>query len=226
MKKASNLLWGIILVAVGVILAMNALGFASIDIFFDGWWTLFIIVPCAIGLFTDYDKTGHLIGICIGVFLLLCCQDILNFRMFWKLLFPAIIVIVGVKLILGSMLGNRGEQVFKQIQENGSVRSGAATFSSTTFDYTGEVFEGARLDAVFGGIKCDLRGAIINGDCVINASTVFGGIDIYVPEGLNVKVSSNSIFGGVSGKEQRNSPSNQHTLYLNATCLFGGVEVK
>ena len=80
MKKASNLLWGIILVAVGVILAMNALGFASIDIFFDGWWTLFIIVPCAIGLFTDYDKTGHLIGICIGVFLLLCCQDILNFR--------------------------------------------------------------------------------------------------------------------------------------------------
>ena len=226
MKKASSLLWGIILVAVGVILAMNALGFASIDIFFDGWWTLFIIVPCAIGLFTDYDKTGHLIGICIGVFLLLCCQDILNFRMFWKLLFPAIIVIVGVKLILGSMFGNRGEQVFKQIQENGSVRSGAATFSSTTFDYTGEVFEGARLDAVFGGIKCDLRGAIINGDCVINASTVFGGIDIYVPEGLNVKVSSNSIFGGVSGKERRNDPANQHTLYLNATCLFGGVELK
>ena len=181
---------------------------------------------CAIGLFTDYDKTGHLIGICIGVFLLLCCQDILNFRMFWKLLFPAIIVIVGVKLILGSMLGNRGEQVFKQIQENGSVKSGAATFSSATFDYTGEVFEGARLDAVFGGIKCDLRGAIINGDCVINASTVFGGIDIYVPEGLNVKVSSNSIFGGVSGKERRNDPANQHTLYLNATCLFGGVEVK
>ena len=226
MKKASNPLWGIILVAVGVILAMNALGFASIDIFFDGWWTLFIIVPCTIGLFTDYDKSGHLIGICIGVFLLLCCQDILNFRMFWKLLFPAVIVIVGVKLIFGSMFGNRGEQAFRQMQENGSVRHGAATFSGATFDYTGEVFEGARLDAVFGGIKCDLRGAIINGDCVINASAIFGGIDIYVPDGLNVKVSSNSVFGGVSGRERGNDPANQHTLYLNATCLFGGVELK
>ena len=226
MKKASNLLWGIILVAVGVILAMNALGFASIDIFFDGWWTLFIIVPCTIGLFTDYDKSGHLIGICIGVFLLLCCQDILNFRMFWKLLFPAVIVIVGVKLIFGSMFGNRGEQAFRQMQENGSVRNGAATLSDATFDYTGEVFEGARLDAVFGGIKCDLRGAIINGDCVINASAIFGGIDIYVPDGLNVKVSSNSVFGGVSGRERGNDPANQHTLYLNATCLFGGVELK
>ena len=226
MKKVSNLLWGIILVAVGVILALNALGIASIDIFFDGWWTLFIIVPCTIGLFTDYDKSGHLIGICIGVFLLLCCQDILNFRMFWKLLVPAIIEIVGVKLIFGSVFSNRGEQAFRQMQENGSVRSGAATFSGATFDYTGEVFEGARLDAVFGGIKCDLRGAIINGDCVINASAIFGGIDIYVPEGLNVKVNSNSVFGGVSGRERGNDPANQHTLYLNATCLFGGVELK
>ena len=227
MKKVSGILWGIVLVAVGVILTLNAFGVANVDIFFDGWWTLFIIVPCVIGLFTDYDKSGHLIGICIGVFLLLCCQDVLNFDMFWKLLVPAIIVIIGVKMILGSIFDNRGEQVFKQIKENNTtVRSGAATFSGATFDYTGEVFEGARLDAVFGGIKCDLRGAIINGDCVINASTVFGGIDIYVPEGLNVKVSSNSIFGGVSGKERRNDPANQHTLYLNATCLFGGVEVK
>ena len=67
---------------------------------------------------------------------------------------------------------------------------------------------------------------MINGDCVINASAVFGGIDIYVPGGMNVKVNSTSIFGGVSGKERRNDPANQHTLYLNATCLFGGVEIK
>ena len=226
MKKVSGILWGIVLVAVGVILTLNAFGVANVDIFFDGWWTLFIIVPCVIGLFTDYDKSGHLIGICSGVFLLLCCQDGLNFDMFWKLLAPAIIVIIGVKMILGSIFDNRGEQVFKQIKENNTtVRSGAATFSGATFDYTGEIFEGAKLDAVFGGIKCDLRGAVINGDCVINASAVFGGIDIYVPENLNVKVSSNSIFGGVSGKERRNNPSN-HTLYLNVTCLFGGVEVK
>ena len=227
MKKVSGILWGIVLVTVGVILAVNALGIASIDIFFDGWWTLFIIVPCAVGLFTGYDKGGHLIGLCVGVLLLLCCQGILDFGVLWKLLVPAIIVLIGAKMILRGVFGSRGEQVFQQMKEtDGAVRSGAATFSSATFDYTGEVFEGAQLDAVFGGIKCDLRGAVINGDCVINASTIFGGIDIYVPEGLNVKVSSNSIFGGVSGRERRNDPANQHTLYLNATCLFGGVELK
>ena len=142
MKKVSGILWGIVLVAVGVILTLNAFGVANVDIFFDGWWTLFIIVPCVIGLFTDYDKSGHLIGICIGVFLLLCCQDVLNFDMFWKLLVPAIIVIIGVKMILGSIFDNRGEQVFKQIKENNTtVRSGAATFSGATFDYTDEIIE-------------------------------------------------------------------------------------
>ena len=227
MKKASNLIWGVLLVAAGIILGLNAFGFTHIDLFFDGWWTLFIIVPCAIGLFNSYDKVGSLIGIGIGVVLLLCCQDILRFDMLWKLLFPAIIVIIGLKMILGNFWGGQGSQAFKQIENgSGTAKGGAATFSGTTLDYTGEVFEGATLDAVFGGLKCDLRGAIINGDCAINASAIFGGIDIYVPAGMNVKVRSNSFFGGVSGKEQRNSPSNQHTLYLNATCLFGGVEVK
>ena len=67
---------------------------------------------------------------------------------------------------------------------------------------------------------------MIDGDCVINATAVFGGIDIYVPDNVNVKIKSNSIFGGVSGKERRNQPEIQYTLYVNAICLFGGVKIR
>ncbi len=77
MKKASSVIWGILLIAAGVIFALNTLNIADIDIFFSGWWTLFIIAPCGVGLFTEREKTGNIIGIAIGVFLLLCCQDIL-----------------------------------------------------------------------------------------------------------------------------------------------------
>ena len=227
MKRISSVLWGVVLIAVGVVLALNAFEITSINLFFDGWWTLIIIVPSVIGLFTDYDKSGSIIGICIGVFLLLCCQGVPNFGMFWKLLIPMIVVVIGVKMILGNLSGDKGEQVFKRLKaENGEIRNGAAVFSGATMDYTGEVFEGAELEAVFGGMKCDLRNAVIQSDCVIHASAVFGGIDIYVPENVNVKVNSHSIFGGVSGKEHRNHPENSYTLYLNATCMFGGVEVK
>ena len=66
----------------------------------------------------------------------------------------------------------------------------------------------------------------MEGDCVIQASAVFGGIDILVPAGVNVKVSSNSIFGGVSNKTVSSRDGNAVTLYIKADCMFGGVDIK
>ncbi|MBQ3541987.1 MAG: hypothetical protein IJA45_02555 [Oscillospiraceae bacterium] len=225
MKKASRVLWGIVLIAAGVILALNVFNITDINIFFDGWWTLFIIVPCGIGLFTEREKTGNIIGVVIGVFLLLCCQDILSFSMLWKLLVPAVIVIVGVKMVLNGLFGNKVNEIMKQLKQEGKKpKAGCAIFSGCDMNYDGEVFEGAELTAVFGGVECDLRNAIIEKDCAIAVSAIFGGIDIFVPAGINVKVNSNSIFGGVSNKTavHQNAP----TVYISGTCMFGGVEIK
>ena len=55
-------------------------------------------------------------------------------------------------------------------------------------------------------------------------SAIFGGIDIFVPDNINVKVSSNCIFGGISNKTSvhKDAP----TIYISGTCMFGGVEIK
>ena len=103
-------------------------------------------------------------------------------------------------------------------------RSGCATFSGCDMNYDGEVFEGAELTAVFGGVKCDLRNAIIEKDCAIQVSAIFGGIDILVPDNINVKVSSNCIFGGISNKTSVHK--DVPTIYISGTCMFGGVEIK
>ena len=225
MKKLSNVLWGLVIVAIGVILGLKSFGM-NIDIFFDGWWTLFIIVPCTVSLFTDRDKTGNLIGIAIGVFLLLCCQDILSFALLWKLLVPAIIVIIGLKLIFGGLFGNRAHEMINTMKLNGNApRVGCATFSGCNMIFDGEPFEGAELTAVFGGVKCDLRGAVIDKDCAITVSAVFGGIDILVPPNVNVKTNVNGIFGGVSNKA-RNNKDNAVTIYVSGLCIFGGADIK
>ena len=41
-----------------------------------------------------------------------------------------------------------------------------------------------------------------------------------------MKVSSNSIFGGVSEKKHNPDNAGAVTLYINATCIFGGVDIK
>lgn len=215
------------LVAAGVLLGLNAFGITDIDIFFDGWWTLFIIVPCAVGLITDRDKFGSLIGICVGVFLLLCCRDVLDFSMVWKLLVPIIVVLIGLKLIIGGIVGDRSSEVFKRIRESGGTpKNGTAVFSGSDIGFSGEVFEGARLTAVFGGVDCDLRGAVIEKDCVIDAAAVFGGITVTVPEGLNVIIRPTTMFGGVSDDRANKVSSGGPTLYINATGIFGGVGIE
>ena len=227
MKKISKILWGVAFIVAGVIFALNAFGVTDIELFFDGWWTLFIIIPCLIGLFSDREKIGNIIGLAVGVFLLLCCQNVLDFDMLWKIAAPAIIVIIGVKLIFGAVFGDKAAKMLESSKQSGeNIKTGCATFSGQTLNFDAERFSGAELTAVFGGVKCDLRNAIIEKDCAINATAIFGGIDIYVPDYVNVKINSNSIFGGVSEKNHRPQNPNAVTVYINATCMFGGVDIK
>ena len=62
-----------------------------------------------------------------------------------------------------------------------------AIFSGNDRVYNEEVFSGSHLAAVFGGVDLDLRKAKFNKDTVIKAFCLFGGIDIKVPEDVQIK---------------------------------------
>lgn len=225
MKKTRNILWGIVFVVLGVIFGLNALEITDINIFFDGWWTLFIIVPCFINIFKEEDKTGDFIGLLIGVVLLLCSQDYLEFEMVWRLLIPAILVIIGLSFIFKDAINSKVKKEIKKLNKN-ETSEYCATFGSQKIDFDNEEFKGCTLSAVFGGVDCDLRDAVIKEDTVINACAIFGGIDIRIPKDVKVKVTSTPIFGGVSNNIKNPKDENMKTIYINATCVFGGVEIK
>ena len=226
MSKTGKIVWGVILIAVGLIFGLNALGLTDIHIFFDGWWTLFIIIPCAVGLFREQEKTGNLIGLTVGILLLLWRWGIVELSVVWKLIGPAIIVLIGAGVLSGALRGDRGNQVFnKMITDGKTPKVGCAAFSGCDMNFDGQVFEGADLTAVFGGIECDLRTALLENDCAIKVCAVFGGIDILVPEDVQVRISTTSVFGGVTNKAKgrKDAPI---TLYVSGICLFGGVDIK
>ena len=220
MKNCKNIILGIILIVVGVWFGLYATGVVKVNLLFDGWWTLFIIIPSFLGLFDEDGRTGSLIGLFVGVLLLLSCQDVLNFDIVLKLIVPCVLIVMGLSFIFKGKIKTKNIENVKTV---GGTNYNA-TFSGQNLDFSKEEFTGTKLDAVFGGIKCDLRNAIINDDVVIEASAIFGGITILVPKDVNVKITSTSIFGGVDGKSKMDKPGK--TIYLNATCLFGGVDVK
>ena len=110
MEKTKSLILGIILIVVGIILGLNALNITNINIFFAGWWSLFIIVPSFVGLFTNKDKIGSCICLIIGILLLLGAQDIIDYSLLWQLLIPIFLIALGVSFLFKSSKKKQEEE--------------------------------------------------------------------------------------------------------------------
>ena len=224
MKKIGSLIWGILFIIVGLIFGLNAMGITDINIFFRGWWTLFIIIPSLIGVIKESYKVGNYIWLLIGIVLLLSAQGIINFSTIWKLAIPTILVIIGLSIIFKDVVGSKINDKIKELNKQGKTEY-YATFSGEELTFTGSEFKGASLNAIFGGIDINLKDAVIEEDIVINSTAVFGGVDILVPNNVNVKVKSSSIFGGTDNKMTENK-ENVPTIYVKAFNLFGGTEIR
>jgi len=223
MNKISNLLWGTLLIVIGVIIGLNALEITNINLLFDGWWCFLIIIPCFIDLFKEKEKTGNIIGIVIGLFLFLACQDFINFDVIWKLLIPFILIMIGLSFIFKDVFSKNIKNEMKKISK--SKDEYISTFSAQKINID-EEFKGCELNAVFGSTECDLKNAIINKDVVIEANAIFGIVTIYVPENINVKITSTPIFGTVSDERKEKVKTADRTIYIKASALFGGVVIK
>ena len=120
MSKISRIIWGIVLIALGFIFLLNALEITKINIFFNGWWTLLIIIPCLIDLINPNKegKMGDIIGILIGIILLLLMQRVLNITLVIKLFIPAIFLIGGLYLVFGSVIKKDLNSKIKDLNTN------------------------------------------------------------------------------------------------------------
>lgn len=244
MKKVNHVLWGLVLVALGVIWALRATGLVDWSIFFPGWWTLFIIVPSAIGLITDDHKGGSIFGILLGVALMLACLDVIDFSMIWKLILPVAVILIGLSMICRTAFNSdKAREVHEahkkarmahikegEVVDENDYQEYWATFGGMRQGMDGKEFKDCRVEAVFGSMTLDLTGAKMPTEAVVKVSAIFGGAKIIVPEDVAVEVSSSSIFGGVDNKHKKSEKAegkkSSKTLYVDATAVFGGVEIK
>lgn len=223
MNNISKILWGVILIIIGVIIGSNSLGFTNVNIFFEGWWTLFIIIPCFVGIFNSEDKKGNVIGLLIGIILLLAARDVISFELIGKLMIPFILVMIGLTFIFNEVWSSKIKEKVKQINKS-DMEHVVATFSEQKVDKDGETLNNINLEAIFGSVDFDARKANMKKEIIIKASSIFGGIDILVPNDVTVKVKSTAIFGGVDNKCK--NKDNTKVIYVDAFCLFGGIEIK
>lgn len=227
--RVSNIIWGLIFVIIGVGIAGDVMDLWEFNLFFRGWWTMFIIIPCLVSIIRSGINVGSVTGLIIGVMLLVAQYVRFNIN-YWRLIIPTILIIIGLNIIFQAFKRKtvKADTVYVEGQTSfhSSGRQGySAVFSSNNVRIT-DRFTGADLNAIFGGVVLDLRDAVIDSDVEITATAVFGGIDIYVPKGVQVKVNNVPVFGGVSNKSVNSPDPGAHTIYLNSTTMFGGIDIK
>ena len=167
---------------------------------------------------------------------LACLLDILNWPWFkrvteepWAPYFAiAILIYVGVNLILEDLLHNRDRWLQRPVPqgEDGKRAILQVSFGGDEYVWNGEPFNGARMDATFGGLKVDLRGARVTEDEEIDIHTCFGGVELFVPADVNVVVKSRSFIGGVGNEARRNAAPGTPCLHVVASNIIGGVSIK
>lgn len=250
-RKDGNQLVGILIILLGVYWACRALDLIHFSIFFRGWWTLFIIIPCLMGLRDGKSRKSHIIGLLIGVLLLLWRQHLLPGSYLPAIILGMVFIVIGFAIMFGGSkdtvsyeaTGGKTQKQFTQEQSTGE-KAKTASQSYSNFEtcppnisafLVGKsvsclrgVFKGTNVQAVLGNVQLDLRQAIIEQDVSVNMSLILGGADIYLPENVRVICETQSVFGDVRDVRTglRNMDPSQPAIYITGTCVLGGIELK
>ena len=211
-----NLFWGIVLIVVGILFLGRNMNWWNFSIFFEGWWTLFLIVPSIISLVRKESMGTSFLILVLGVLMLLASQNVIGWSTIWKVFLPIIIMVVGLSIIFGN-------RKVKTKKVKGNAKEYVAIFSGVD-EVINKIESDFKMTAVFGGIELDMRDVTLDSDLVIDCFTLFGGIDIRLPKDVKVEVNGLPIFGGVENK-YRNNHEAKVTVYINHTTICGGVDL-
>ncbi|MGC1385190.1 MAG: DUF5668 domain-containing protein [Candidatus Acidiferrales bacterium] len=233
-RFSSGLLIGVSIIAWGVAILLNQLDLVSGRIF--GFWPIILVVFGLANLFEDGRGGRHVWGIVmVTCGLLLMGNELGLFRVRWDMIWPVMIIAVGIVMIWQSMGGSADLRTFIRFSNWTTKLTDAdvdamAVFGGFKRKLQTKSFRGGRVVAMFGGYQLDLRQCDIEGDqAILEATSVFGGGEIRVPENWNVLLEGTGIFGGYSDDRSvmdSDLPPNAKKLVLRGVALFGGVEVK
>lgn len=153
----------------------------------------------------------------------------LNWEHSWTAYFgPVLLLYIGAELVIYSFNRNPSQWLQRPVPqgEDGKRISCAVRFGADAYRYQGEVFHGARLDAFCGGLRLDLREAVVTEDEEIDVHTFLGGVELCVPSDVNVVVKSHSFIGGVGNETSGRSVPGAPCLHIVASNFLGGVSIK
>jgi len=229
----SSVLWGILLILVGIILVLNTFGVTNFDVgeMIAAYWPIIFIIWGLENIFKrkKIKSSLNLIG---GVILLLLGIAIIgrnlgfytfDFSIIWRLILPILLILIGINILKSGAL---------------SSKTNVAIMSGIEKKNKGWKLGNQGYLAFMGGIELDLEVAEIpEGETRLHLTSVMAGIDVRVPEDVHIICRNTSILGGIdflkdgsggifSSREFEKKTDSRKTLVIHSFCFMGGIEIR
>ena len=217
---------GAILIILGGLFLLN-----SLDIFdfrftriFISWPFFFLVIGLYILVQTEKKVFGAILTGLGGLFLI--PRIIPGVYISWSVVFPILLIAVGLYIILHSRKNT--EFLRGEIKED--TVDDISIFGGGDKIVTSKNFKGGNITAIFGGSEINMTQCqLAEGVNSIDVFALFGGTTIIVPKHWNVVVSVSSILGGFSNKGIKDPTieiDTSRSLVIKGLVIFGGGEVK
>jgi predicted membrane protein len=223
-----GLVFGVIILALGVILLLDRQGIIQAGDIFPFFWPAVLL---AAGLFklaqSSCASSRVWGGILTAAGILLLLDRLGYLHVSFHALWPLILIAVGLMLVWRTIEGRGGSG---PPPKPAGVVNAFAAFGGGELKSDSKDFQGGDVFAIFGGYNIDLRNASMQaGEAVLDANALFGGVEIRVPLSWSVSIHGLPLLGGYT--DETTHPNSENVtevkrLVVRGLSMFGGVVVK
>ncbi len=216
--QTTRLITGLLIIAVGIGFLLgnsNVIHFRGIV---EDWWPLAIIAAGILIFINDIRSyLWALLVVGIGVIFQLRELNIIDVDP-WQLFWPGVIIFVGLSVLFSR---SARHHVSKAERDDVTAILGGTDQRSASEDY-----KGSKVTTVMGGVKLDLRKAVIKKEATVEIFSFWGGVELIVPRNVIVRNQTSAILGGIEDKTDQDSVKDAPVLYVTGDVIMAGVEIK
>jgi hypothetical protein len=223
-RITGRLVFGALLVTLGLVWTLDNLGLADADRFLRWWPALLVLygVLRVTGLDGVRRPVSGILFVFAGGWMLARSLGLVSVSFFR--LWPVFMIVIGGSLVLRSL---RGPATSGDKSDAHAYPRPFAFMGANVRTIESQSLVGLEATAVMGGIEADLRGARARGNEVaVEVFTWWGGIELIVPEDWRVVSEVMPIMGGVEDKTRLAEGGGATTLVVRGMVVMGGLEIK
>jgi predicted membrane protein len=253
-SKNNDLTAGIIILAIGGVLLLKAMGF-----WFPGWFFSWPMIFIAIGIVSlikhNFQSGFGVVMLLFGSFFLVKKELGIPIEI-QPFLIPIGLIVLGIFLILKRnndrnrfsddffKTYNKSDKPFGTSTEqtnagfakpesipftnNGDTINAQALFTGIQKRVLSKNFMGGKISAIFGGTDIDLSQADLADGAIINIEVAFGGVKLIVPPHWDLQINVTNVFAGIEDKRMypQTATDGGKVLRIYGSIIFGGLEIK